>query len=83
MLDVIGFDLCLSRDSLEGHGTVVWWSLENGLCQSCERDLLIQESFVLFKQGVLADVSDQSVVGKEIATVESEEQVTQPGVWCT
>lgn len=49
MLNVIGLDFGLGRNGLERHGAVMWWSLEDCLCQSRERDLLVQESFVLFQ----------------------------------
>ena len=53
---------------------------ENRLREGGERDLLVQEGLVFLEEGHLCDVAGQHVVGGEIAAVEGEEQVAQPGV---
>ena len=82
MLDLIGLDLGLLGDRGECHGAVVWGTTEDSLSQGGERDLLVEEDLVLFEKLVLGDVDGQDVVGGQVATVEGEEEVAQPGVGC-
>jgi hypothetical protein len=80
MLDLLGLDLRLRTDLGECHCAVVGRAAENRLRESGEGDLLVQEGLVFFQEGHLGDVAGQHVVGAEVAAVEGEEQVAQPGV---
>ena len=53
---------------------------EDGFSESGEGDLLVEEDLVLFEELVLADVYGEDVVGCQVATVEGEEEIAQPGV---
>lgn len=53
---------------------------EDRLRECSEGDLLVQEGLVFLEEGHLCDVAGQHVVGGQVAAVEGEEQVAQPGV---
>jgi hypothetical protein len=72
--------LGLLSDLGECHGTVVGWAAEDGLGQSGQADLLVQEVLVLLKQVVLAHVCSQDVVGAQVTLVEGDDEITQPSV---
>lgn len=80
MLDLIGFHLRLVADSAEGHGSVVRWAAKDQLGQCREGDLLVEEDLVGVEEGIFVEVVGEAVEGGEIAAVEGEEEVTEPGV---
>lgn len=82
MLDLVGLDLGLRRDGGEGHGAVVRGPPEDRLRQRGQRDLHVQEIAVRFEEFVLGDVAGQDIVGRQIAAIECEEEVAEPGVRC-
>lgn len=53
---------------------------EDCFSKSGEGDLLVEENLVLFEELVLADVYGEDVVGCQVAPVEGEEEIAQPGV---
>jgi hypothetical protein len=55
---------------------------EDHLRESRKRNLLVEEETVLLQELVLGDVAGQDVVGGEIAAVEGEEEIAEPGVGC-
>lgn len=80
VLNLVRLNLGLLGDLCERHGAVVGWAAEDGLGQSGQADLLIQEVLVLLKQVVLAHVCSQDVVGAQITLVEGDDEITQPSV---
>lgn len=81
MLDLVGLDLGLMADGGEGHGAIMGRPAEYQLRQRGERDLLVEEEAVLLEERLLGDVVAEDVVGGEVAPVESEDEVSQPGIW--
>ena len=80
VLDLGGLDLGLGCDGGKGQVAVVRGAAEDHLGQCGQRDLLVQEEAVLLEQLVLGDVAGEDVVGGEVAAVEGEEEVAEPGV---
>lgn len=80
VLDLVRLDLGLRGDVREGQVAVVGRTVEDHLRERGQRDLLVQEDAVLLQQAVLGDVARQHVVGRQVAAVEGEEEVPQPGV---
>jgi hypothetical protein len=80
MLDLIGLNLSLGRNSLEGQRAVMRGTVEDHLRECRERDLLVQEYPVGLQQLVLADVTGQHIVGSQITPVEGEEKLAEPVV---
>lgn len=82
MLNLVRLHLSLGGDISEREGAVMRRAAEHHLRQRGERNLLVQEHPVRLEQLVLANVAGQHVVCGQVASVEGEEQVTQPVVWC-
>ena len=80
VLDLLGLHLGFGGDGREGQVAVVRGTTEDHLCEGGEGDLLVQEDAVLFQEWVLGDVASQHIVGRQVAAVEGEQQVAQPGV---
>ena len=67
-------------DGRESHGAVVRRAAEDGLGERREGDFLVQEGFVLGEQGALGQVGLEDAVGGQVAAVEGEQEVAEPGV---
>lgn len=80
VLDLVRLDLGLGGDGGEGQAAVVRGPVEDHLRERGQRDLLVQEDAVVLEQAVLGDVAREHVVGRQVAAVEGEEEVAQPGV---
>lgn len=80
MLNVPPLALGLGTDHVKRQGAVVRRAAEHRLRQRRQVDLHVQEGLVALEQRVLAHVARQHVVRREVAAVEGEEQIAQPGV---
>ena len=81
MFNLIWPDLSLSLNRLKRHGSVMRRPAKHRLSQRSKRDFLVQEHLILRQELILRNVLGQDFVCDEITTVESEEEVAEPGVW--
>ena len=79
-LDLVRLHVRLAGDGGEGHGAVVRGPAEDSLGQRGEGDFLVEEFFVRGQGGIRCDVGGQPVVGRQVAPVEGEKELAQPGV---
>ena len=79
-LNLLRLHARLAGDGLKRHGTVVGRPAENSLRERGERYLLPEKGLVLLEQGRAGDVCLEHGVGGQVAAVEGEEEVAQPGV---
>lgn len=79
-LNLLRVDVGLGRDGGEGHGAVVRRAAEDGFRQGGQADLLPQERLALVQERGFREVVLEHGVRRQIAAVEREEEVPQPGV---
>lgn len=79
-LDFLRLDIGLLADGGKRHGAVVGRAAEDGFGEGGEGDFLVEEGFVGFEEGGFGEVGFEHVVGFQVAAVEGEEEVAEPGV---
>ena len=79
-LNFLRLHVGLAADGGERHGAVVGRAAEDGLGEGGEGDFLVEEGLVGLEQRGFGQVGLEDGVGGQIAAVEGEEEVAEPGV---